>query len=221
MRPLRVVASAALIAALASVAVPASVGSYTPSVDPSIAPGAFSAVSLDLSAGTASTTAPTSDSATGLGDGLLPMGGLQPPDGFSPTDPLGPSDVLGPADALVEPGLVPVLGPTPPGGGVPAAKPLLVNAWIFDPSESWYGPGFYGKRTACGEALTQTLLGVANRTLPCGTLVSFRNPYNGRVVTVPVVDRGPYVAGRLWDMTYATCSAIGHCWTGPLEWRLP
>jgi rare lipoprotein A len=67
--------------------------------------------------------------------------------------------------------------------------------------------------------LTKTLLGVANRTLPCGTLVSFKNLVNGKTITVAVVDRGPYVSGRQWDLTYAPCLAIDHCWTGSLFWR--
>jgi rare lipoprotein A (peptidoglycan hydrolase) len=83
---------------------------------------------------------------------------------------------------------------------------------------SFYGPGLYGGRTACGQTLTETLQGTAHRTLPCGTLVTFRN--GGEPITVPVVDRGPYVAGREWDLTGATCLALGHCFTGPIEWRL-
>ena len=83
------------------------------------------------------------------------------------------------------------------------AKPLSVNRnrWRLDSNVSWYGPGFYGKRTACGLAMTETLIGVAHRTLPCGTKITFRNPANGRTVTAPVVDRGPYVTGRQWDLT--------------------
>jgi hypothetical protein len=95
------------------------------------------------------------------------------------------------------------------------------GSWNYDPNVSWYGPGFYGNRTACGQALTTSLMGVAHRTLACGTKVSFRNPSNGRVITVPVVDRGPYAAGRNWDLTGAACTALNHCYTGPLQWRLP
>jgi hypothetical protein len=69
---------------------------------------------------------------------------------------------------------------------------------------SWYGPG---GRTACGETLTSTTLGVANRTLPCGTLVTLR--YHDRNVRVPVIDRGPFVAGRSYDLTWATKLALG------------
>ena len=83
---------------------------------------------------------------------------------------------------------------------------------------SWYGPGAYGQRTACGEALTPTLVGVAHRTLPCGTLVAFR--WNGRTVIAPVVDRGPYVDGRLWDLTAGLCALLDHCYTGPITWKV-
>ena len=67
---------------------------------------------------------------------------------------------------------------------------------------SWYGPGFYGNRTACGRTFTSRLLGVAHRSLPCGYRVTLR--YRGRAITVPVVDRGPYVHGRDYDLTNAT-----------------
>jgi len=67
---------------------------------------------------------------------------------------------------------------------------------------SWYGPGFYGRQLACGGTMTQSTKGVANKTLPCGTKVSIR--HNGHSVRVPVVDRGPYVAGREFDLTAAT-----------------
>lgn len=72
---------------------------------------------------------------------------------------------------------------------------------------SWFGPGFYGKRTACGEIMSPTLLGVAHRSLPCGTLVDLS--YGGHEITVPVVDRGPYRHGVSWDLTTATSQALG------------
>jgi len=94
------------------------------------------------------------------------------------------------------------------------------GSFIRDPEVSWYGPGFYGHRTACGQTLTKGLLGVAHKTLPCGTRVTFRNPSNGRTITVRVVDRGPYVAGRQWDLTGGTCVALDHCYTGPILYRI-
>ena len=72
---------------------------------------------------------------------------------------------------------------------------------------TWFGPGFYGHRTACGQRLTHRLLGVASRTLPCGTKVSLL--YRGRTITVPVVDRGPFAHGASYDLTAATAQALG------------
>ena len=74
---------------------------------------------------------------------------------------------------------------------------------------SWYGGG---GGLACGGQLTAATLGVANKTLPCGTLVTLR--YGGHQVRVPVVDRGPYVAGREFDLTEATKRALGFEGTG-------
>jgi rare lipoprotein A len=72
---------------------------------------------------------------------------------------------------------------------------------------TWFGPGFYGHRTACGQRLTNRLLGVAHRTLPCGTKVALL--YKGRTITVPVVDRGPFAHGASYDLTAATAQALG------------
>ncbi len=73
---------------------------------------------------------------------------------------------------------------------------------VFDESvASWY---YDGGGTACG---FHAGLGVANRTLPCGTKVTLR--YGGRSVTATVDDRGPYVAGRDWDLNQATAAALG------------
>jgi rare lipoprotein A len=69
---------------------------------------------------------------------------------------------------------------------------------------SWYGGG---GELACGGELTSTTMGVANKTLPCGTEVTLR--YHGRTVRVAVIDRGPYVAGREFDLTEATKQALG------------
>jgi hypothetical protein len=72
---------------------------------------------------------------------------------------------------------------------------------------SYYGPGLYGNGVACGGTLMPGTMGVANKTLPCGTKVKLR--YRGRTVTVPVIDRGPYVSGRDYDLTEATKLRLG------------
>ena len=55
----------------------------------------------------------------------------------------------------------------------------------------WYGPGLYGRRTACGHRMSRYLRGVAHRSLPCGTRIALRRA-DGAVVRTKVVDRGPY-----------------------------
>jgi rare lipoprotein A len=72
---------------------------------------------------------------------------------------------------------------------------------------SYFGPGLYGNGVACGGTLLPQTLGVAHKTLPCGTMVKLR--YHGRSITVPVIDRGPYVAGRDYDLTEATKEKLG------------
>ena len=79
---------------------------------------------------------------------------------------------------------------------------------VYQPAvATYFGPGLYGSQTACGETLTPALVGVANRTLPCGTPVEV--DYDGRTLVVPVVDRGPYANGADWDLTAATAEALG------------
>lgn len=78
--------------------------------------------------------------------------------------------------------------------------PKRVNVYRYAHA-SYYGPGFYGNRTACGQTLSRGTVGVAHKTLPCGTKVTFRNA--GRTVRIRVIDRGPYVAGRDYDLTEA------------------
>lgn len=72
---------------------------------------------------------------------------------------------------------------------------------------TWFGPGFYGQETACGQKMTPVVVGVASRTLPCGTLVLVS--YKGHHLTVPVIDRGPYAHnGASWDLTWGAASAL-------------
>ena len=87
-------------------------------------------------------------------------------------------------------------------------SPLLARVSVFAPATaSWYGPGFFGRRTACGIRLTRRTVGVAHKKLPCGTKVEIY--HRNRTAVVPVIDRGPFVAGRQWDLTQATARSIG------------
>jgi rare lipoprotein A len=79
---------------------------------------------------------------------------------------------------------------------------------------SWYGPGLYGNKLSCGGRLTPGTLGVAHKTLPCGSHVTLRR--GDRVIRVRVVDRGPYVGGREFDLTSATRSRLNFRGVGTL-----
>lgn len=96
------------------------------------------------------------------------------------------------------------------GGDASAAgaRDVLPLVRVYRPGgASWYGGG---GTTACGGSVSG--LGVANKYLPCGTKVTLR--YRGRTVTATVKDRGPYVAGRDWDLMPATKAALGFGDTG-------
>ena len=83
-----------------------------------------------------------------------------------------------------------------------------VSVRVFKPGmATWYGPGLYGNKTACGQTLTKDLVGVAHKSLPCGTLVEVA--YGGASIVVPVVDRGPYSKGMTWDLTSAAAEQLG------------
>lgn len=195
MRPRNVVARVALTVTLALVAVPGMAGSRAPSLESPIDPASFTEVAVvPFTDGTVTT--PTFDSA------------------FRSAGALDETMILR------EPA-VPIVVGTRPEIGQPTPKSISVPVWKLDRNVSFYGPGFYGKRTACGLAYTTTIVGVAHRTLPCGTLVTFKNPNNGITVTMPVIDRGPYVAGRTWDLSGGACLALRHCYTGALYWKFP
>jgi hypothetical protein len=194
----RVVARAALIAALASVVVPGLAGSRIPSAPTAIDPATFQVVGLARSETSMTTPELDLDLAS---DGRLDA-----------------------ASILSEPRVAQAATGAPrPDAALPAIAPIVKVLWHLDNNISWYGPGFYGNNGACGmlgaDGLQPTTIGVAHRTLPCGTRVTFR--YAGHTVTALVIDRGPYVAGRTWDMTKGLCMALHHCFTGGgVYWKI-
>jgi rare lipoprotein A len=80
---------------------------------------------------------------------------------------------------------------------------------------SWYGPGLYGGHLSCGGTLDAGDLGVAHKSLPCGTKVTLR--HHGRVIRVPVIDRGPYSGAREYDLTEATAQKLGFHGYGSIQ----
>src|SRR5436190_11741145 len=89
-----------------------------------------------------------------------------------------------------------------------SSSPGQASTADYRPAKAtWYGPGLFGNRLACGGRLARNTLGVAHRRLPCGTKVALR--YRGRTVVVPVIDRGPYAHGVSFDLTQATARKLG------------
>jgi hypothetical protein len=82
----------------------------------------------------------------------------------------------------------------------------LAFAPLRSAGATWYGPGLYGHRTACGEVLRPRTIGVAHRDLPCGTPVRF--VYHGHQIVTRVIDRGPYSRGNEWDLTNGARRAL-------------
>jgi rare lipoprotein A (peptidoglycan hydrolase) len=76
----------------------------------------------------------------------------------------------------------------------------------------------YGLGLACGGVLGRDQLGVAHKTAPCGVLITFT--YAGRILTVPVIDRGPYIVGREWDLTGAAATALAFRGLGQIHWSV-
>jgi hypothetical protein len=92
---------------------------------------------------------------------------------------------------------------------------LPTDGWRQSVASVYYD---FGQGLACGGVLRPEQLGVAHKTAPCGTLVTFR--YGDRAIRVPVIDRGPYIVGREWDFTAATAAALGFPGLGPVSWRV-
>ncbi|HEX6688056.1 MAG TPA: septal ring lytic transglycosylase RlpA family protein [Solirubrobacterales bacterium] len=83
---------------------------------------------------------------------------------------------------------------------------------------TWYGPGFYGSRTACGQVLRPHTIGVAHRNLPCGTTVKF--VYHGHAIVTQVIDRGPYSRGNSWDLTNGARQALDFNGSGQIGYAV-
>lgn len=85
---------------------------------------------------------------------------------------------------------------------------------------SWYGPGFFGNRTASGEVLRPGTLTAAHRYLPFGTKVRVTNLYNGRTAVVRINDRGPFSGGRIIDLAHGAAQILGVTASGVADVRL-
>jgi rare lipoprotein A len=101
-----------------------------------------------------------------------------------------------------------------------APQPPPVVGGVQEGVASWYGPGFHGRRTANGEIFDQYELTAAHPSLPLGTRVIVTNLRNGRAVEVRINDRGPFVDGRVIDLSYAAARVLGMVGPGTTRVRL-
>jgi peptidoglycan hydrolase-like protein with peptidoglycan-binding domain len=96
----------------------------------------------------------------------------------------------------------------------PLTTHALAYSWEIR-TATFYGPGLYGNRTACGYTLGRRTRGIAHRTLPCGTPVPVY--FGGRLAIFPVIDRGPYTDGVSLDLTAAAARKLGMRTTSPVR----
>jgi rare lipoprotein A len=110
--------------------------------------------------------------------------------------------------------------PERPSEGAPGTRPYQINGkWYYPRTDahgyretgvaSWYGHQFHGRKTANGEVYDMHAVSAAHKTLPFNTVVRVHNLDNGRTLTVRVNDRGPFVHGRIIDLSYGAAQAIG------------
>jgi rare lipoprotein A len=112
-----------------------------------------------------------------------------------------------------------MLGDEQPQGRYKVGKPYKINGKWYYPAvdydydevgyASWYGPGFHGKKTANGEIYNENALTAAHKTLPMPSIVRVTNLENNRVLVVRINDRGPYVDGRIIDLSRRAAQLLG------------
>jgi rare lipoprotein A len=106
---------------------------------------------------------------------------------------------------------------------LPLANNLMASASVGSVSSgraSWYGPGFFGNRTANGEVFRPGTLTAAHRTLPFGTKVRVTNLWNGRSTVVRINDRGPFHGNRVIDLAHGAAQELGLLSSGVADVKL-
>jgi rare lipoprotein A len=108
----------------------------------------------------------------------------------------------------------------PPAPIAPLPKPAPRVVLTAKGQASWYGPGFYGNRTASGEVFRPGTQTAAHRTLPFGTKVRVTNLWNGRSTVVRINDRGPFHGNRVIDLAHGAAQTLGLTASGVAQVRL-
>lgn len=141
---------------------------------------------------------------------LVPSSGLAPEvDAFVRAGAPWQRGLLVGGDAAAGDALVGELEAALAGAPPPVQQAAETVVSTFEGVVSWYGPGFEGRQTGCGEPYDSTALTAAHLTLPCGTSVRLTNQVNGAQVVVRVNDRGPHVVGRVMDLSAAAADVLG------------
>lgn len=130
------------------------------------------------------------------------------------------------AAALLSLALAPLAAEAQTGGaGAPTGEAatsggagLVFSSPMRSAGATWYGPGLYGNGTACGQTLRPGTVGVAHRTLPCGTTIKFL--YHGHSLVTTVIDRGPYTRGNDFDLTNGARLALGFEGVGQVHYAV-
>lgn len=107
---------------------------------------------------------------------------------------------------------------SPPAEGTTTNVDVVFSSPMRTAGATWYGPGLYGNGTACGQTLRPGTVGVAHRTLPCGTTVKFS--YRGHTLVTKVIDRGPYTPGNDFDLTNGARLALGFEGAGQVHYAV-
>jgi len=92
--------------------------------------------------------------------------------------------------------------------GTASRKAAKARRWQEEGIASWYGKKYHGRRTSSGERYDMHGMTAAHRTLPFGTVVRVTNLRNGRTVRVTINDRGPFVDGRIIDLSYRAATEL-------------
>ena len=149
----------------------------------------------------------------GLADPIDPIDLVAPPV-VIPSAPV--KATLIPSDVNEAQDTAPAMTVVPP----PKIKTVPSVVRIITGEASWYGPGFFGNRTANGEVYQRGTMTAAHRTLPFGTRVRVTNLWNGRSEVIRINDRGPFVHHRVIDLGHGAASSLGLTASGIAQVRL-
>lgn len=167
---------------------------------------------VPMLAASAQITAPDREKPGLVGSALGPADGQNKAEGMRVPSDLGLTDEQGTGARTP----TVIRRPRPAPVAAPASAAPAGDGWKTA-RVSWYGPGFYGRTMASGATLQPDSMVVAHRSLPFGTRIEFA--YNGRTCVAVVMDRGPFVSGRVFDLGPGTAAALGFGGVGTVSYR--